>query len=253
MRSKEWNEHQKEAIAARDRSVVVSAAAGSGKTSVLTERVLRLIEEGGDIGRMLIVTFTNLAAGEMRERIYNRLQAADGARFAVQAEKCAFADISTIHAFCGRVIRDNFEQAGVSPTVAVADEAAIGMLRNAAMEQTLEQAAQDPGRRHFISKYSPRGDMQGIQSVLYTIYSRVISRRYREDWLCRAEGSFDSTEFVHTLFDEYKQMVIEAANSASAHLNMRTAAWRRARVLCRGGPKRDGTHPNDACRTCGND
>ena len=74
MMARKWNEHQQSAIDARGKSIVVSAAAGSGKTSVLTERVLRLIEEGEDIERMLIVTFTNLAASEMRERIYKRLQ-----------------------------------------------------------------------------------------------------------------------------------------------------------------------------------
>jgi ATP-dependent helicase/nuclease subunit A len=156
-----WNDRQQKAIEMRGRSVVVSAAAGSGKTSVLTERVLRLIEEGADLERMLIVTFTNLAAGEMKERIFRRLQEAGGARLNAQAEKCAFADISTIHAFCGRVIRDNFIEAGVSPLFSVADEAAISAMKERAMDEAVTSAAQDKSYIGFISRFSPRGDMQG--------------------------------------------------------------------------------------------
>ena len=68
-----WTEGQRAAIEARNGSVLVSAAAGSGKTAVLVERVLSLLKEGGRIDRMLIVTFTRAAAGEMRERIGKRL------------------------------------------------------------------------------------------------------------------------------------------------------------------------------------
>ena len=91
MSKKEWNKQQLSAIDMQGQSVVVSAAAGSGKTSVLAERVLRLIEIGEDLSRMLVVTFTNLAAGEMRSRIHQRLQEAGkkDARLAAQAEKCA--------------------------------------------------------------------------------------------------------------------------------------------------------------------
>ena len=70
----QWTEGQQSAIEARNPSVLVSAAAGSGKTAVLVERVLSLLREGGRIDRMLIVTFTRAAAGEMRERIGRRLE-----------------------------------------------------------------------------------------------------------------------------------------------------------------------------------
>lgn len=220
-----WNERQQKAITARGGSVVVSAAAGSGKTSVLTERVLRLIEEGCDIERMLIVTFTNLAAGEMKERIYRRLQEAGGARLAAQAEKCAFADISTIHAFCGRVIRDNFAQAGVSPSFAVADEASISAMKQRAMDEATESAAQQSGLRAFIERFSARGDMRRIAETVSAIYERVISQKEPMAWLGRAEANFVSDAFVEVLFGEYKSMACEAALDASQHISLRSQIW----------------------------
>ncbi|MGI5849698.1 MAG: UvrD-helicase domain-containing protein [Christensenellales bacterium] len=222
--SRIWNDCQQKAIAARNESIVVSAAAGSGKTSVLAERVLNLIEEGEDIERMLIVTFTNLAAAEMRERIYRRLQQAScgSARLAAQAEKCAFADISTIHAFCGRVLRDNFEQAGISPVFTVADEAEIRMLREKAMDICIEHALMDESMKRSAAKFCARGDTQGIKNTVGAIYERVISLKQPEEWLDSARSNFYSDTFVHALFDEYKQMVCEAAQSAALHLKSRS-------------------------------
>lgn len=218
-----WNAEQQAAISARNKSVVVSAAAGSGKTSVLTERVLQLIEEGEDIERMLIVTFTNLAAGEMRERIYKRLQdASDGVpRLAVQAEKCVFADISTIHAFCGHVIRDNFEHARVSPTFVIEDEAGVRMLKQNAMDLTIEHAMQDIRMQRFAAKYASRGDMQNIKNIIFTIYNRVISCQHPYEWLDSASQNFDADTFMDMLFAEYKRMVSEAAANAEVHLKAR--------------------------------
>jgi len=216
---KQWNERQLEAIAARGHSVVVSAAAGSGKTSVLSERVLRLIEEGEDLSNMLVVTFTNLAAAEMKERIARRLSEAGGdPRMAAQAEKCAFADISTIHAFCGRVIRDNFEQAGVSPVYAVADEAGISAMKQSAMDDAIEQAAGNPEMRPFFEKFAPRGDTQRVKDNVSLIYNRVISLDKPGEWLDRSLSNLCSENFIETLFSEYVLMVREAAGRASLHL-----------------------------------
>jgi ATP-dependent helicase/nuclease subunit A len=228
MSSRKWNEHQRRVIDLRGQSVVVSAAAGSGKTSVLTERVLRLIEEGEDLSRMLIVTFTNLAAGEMRGRIYQRLQEAgrDNPRLAAQAEKCTFADISTLHAFCGRLIRDNFAQAGISPTFTIADETEMARLRQDALDSVIEEALANGAQRRIVLKYAGRGDMQALKSIVMTIYNRAISLKDPAGWLAEARVHFDGGAFVETLFTEYRSMVKEAASTAAAYLNQRTALWR---------------------------
>ncbi len=228
MSGRQWNERQRMAIDARGKSVVVSAAAGSGKTSVLTERVLRLIEEGEDIENMLIVTFTNLAASEMRERIYKRLQDAgtESPRLAAQAEKCAFADISTLHAFCGRLIRDNFEHAGTSPSIAIASEAETARLKQESLEQAVEQAAADAAKRPILEKYSSRGDVDQIMHIVTAIYNRAVSLKDPQQWLRDAYAHFDGGEFVYTLFGEYVGMVRAAAADASVFLSQRSEIWR---------------------------
>ena len=228
MSGRTWNAHQQLAIDIRGCSVVVSAAAGSGKTSVLTERVLRLIEEGEDISRMLVVTFTNLAAGEMRARIYQRLQEAGkaDARLAAQAEKCAFADISTLHAFCGRLIRDNFAQAGVSPVFAIADEAQTAHLKQVALDDAIEQALSDNDQRHIVLKYAGRGDMETLRSIVTKIYNRAISLKDPQEWLERSHAHYGGGAFIDALFEEYRDMVREDAAKATAHLMQRTELWR---------------------------
>ena len=226
MSDRTWNERQKEAIYARGGSIVVSAAAGSGKTSVLTERILGLILDGCDIENMLIVTFTNLAAGEMKERIFRRLTAAgnDNPRLAVQAEKCAFADISTIHAFCGRVVRDNFAHAGVLPTFAIADSAQTAMIRQRAMDAAVSETL--AGQHEFIAKYAPRGDFDAVCGIVGAIYSRAVSQRDPQMWLDTAAGNFDSDDFAAVLFGEYRNMAQRAAGCAALHIAARSDIWR---------------------------
>lgn len=222
-----WNAHQQSAIDARGKSIVVSAAAGSGKTSVLTERVLRLVEEGEDIERMLIVTFTNLAASEMRERIYKRLQEASlqSPRLAAQAEKCTFADISTLHKFCGRLIRDNFEQAGTSPAFAIADDAQTGRLKQAALDHAIEQAMADEKLLPRIRKFAHRGDTENIRRIVHAIYNRAVSLKDPKGWLKAARAHFDGGAFIGVLFDEIGRMARDAAMAAQPYLQARTALW----------------------------
>lgn len=224
MEKRRWNDRQREAIDARGGSVVVSAAAGSGKTSVLTERVLALIEEGEDIERMLIVTFTNLAASEMRERIYRRLQEAglSSPRFAAQAEKCAFADISTLHAFCGRLIRENFVYAGTSPAFAIADEALTSRLKQSAFEQSLDYVARQPEHYPMVQKYAVRGDTGNIQRIVFTIYARAASLNDPQGWLDNARLNFDGGDFIYVLFEQFCRMVRETAGDALPYLQKRT-------------------------------
>lgn len=116
---------QEAAIQAGNRELLVSAAAGSGKTAVLVERIVRLIVEcGASIDRMLIVTFTRAAAGGMRERLEARLNeaAAGDSRLVRQADLVSTAQISTIHSYCQQVVRQNFQRCGVDPQFMLADE-----------------------------------------------------------------------------------------------------------------------------------
>ena len=117
-----WTQAQQDAIDARNDTLLVSAAAGSGKTAVLVERVYRLLQAGGRIDRMLIVTFTRAAAGEMRERIEKRLSQETDAHLRRQAARVPRAMICTLHAFCQRLLREQFSAAEVDPTFRLRSE-----------------------------------------------------------------------------------------------------------------------------------
>ena len=227
MSEKVFNERQRQAIDSRGASIVVSAAAGSGKTSVLTERVLGLIEQGEDIERMLIVTFTNLAASEMKERIYARLNQAaidkHQPRLAVQAEKSIFSDISTIHVFCNSLIRDNFEYAGVSPTFSLASDADTALLKQRALDSAIEALHDKTGS--FFKRYAPRANTSGIKSTVLKIYNRIISTPDPEGWLSSAQSRFESDEFIYVLFEEFKALLFSAAQQACELLSQRSDAW----------------------------
>ena len=151
-----WTPEQKRAIEAAG-DILVSAGAGSGKTAVLTERIVRLVREGLDIRRLLCVTFTNAAANEMKKRIERGLyeaalragDEAEAARLNEAARESANAAISTLHSFCTQVLRRHFGEAGLDPNFRVADESETALMReqvwdelcNARLEQNGEPFA----------------------------------------------------------------------------------------------------------------
>ena len=118
-----WTDDQRKVIELRDRNILVSAAAGSGKTAVLVERIIKIItdkEHPVDIDRLLIVTFTNAAAAEMRERIGNALENAlkenpDDEHLQRQLSLLHNAQITTIDSFCLYVIRNHFHEIDLEP------------------------------------------------------------------------------------------------------------------------------------------
>ncbi len=144
-----WSKEQKQAIYARGGTVLVSAAAGSGKTAVLSQRVMEMLsadEQGNyiDADRLLIVSFSNAAADEMKERIAARLDeelAKEPSSIHLQRQKMLLqsAQICTMHAFCGRLVRENFHILGISPDFRIADDNEINLLSEAAAQQVAEE------------------------------------------------------------------------------------------------------------------
>lgn len=177
---------QEAAIQAGNRELLVSAAAGSGKTAVLVERIVRLIVEcGASIDRMLIVTFTRAAAGEMRERLEARLNeaAAGDSRLVRQADLVSTAQISTIHSYCQQVVRQNFQRCGVDPQFMLADERTRAGYWHDAMEETLdwlyEAAHEDEELAALTHKFSERE----ITLMMETLYRFLMSRPDPMTWL----------------------------------------------------------------------
>ena len=141
----DWTPEQRDAIETDQQELLVSAAAGSGKTAVLVARVLRMLRQGGDITRMLIVTFTRAAAAEMRERISDALdKEISDPHLYRQQQRLSRAQISTLHTFCQNVIHQHFELIGVDPLARIGDDALLGRLLQKASEEAMEAAYETP-------------------------------------------------------------------------------------------------------------
>lgn len=142
-----WTTEQKQAIEARGGTLLISAAAGSGKTAVLVERIIRRITDEQnpcDADRLLVVTFTNAAAAQMRARLSQRVgelisQRPDDRNLRRQQLLLQNAHISTIHAFCLDLIRENFQKLGLAPDFRIADEKETAILRRDLLDEILEE------------------------------------------------------------------------------------------------------------------
>ena len=139
-----WTKDQEKAINISDKNVLVSAAAGSGKTAVLTERIVsRIISGKTEADRIVVVTFTKAAAAEMKERIHKELEKAlikdpDNKRIFTQLTLLQDADITTIHSFCQSIIRTHFEEAGIDPDFRVAENGEEKLLEEDVFDEVLE-------------------------------------------------------------------------------------------------------------------
>ena len=134
-----WTDQQRDAITDRGHSLIVCAAAGSGKTAVLVERIVQLVREGCPIENMLVVTFTNAAAGEMRQRIGEALgkAAREDPALGEQVMALSRASISTLHRFCGNLLREHFQALSIDPGFRIGDEQECGVLSHQAMEDAI--------------------------------------------------------------------------------------------------------------------
>ena len=168
--SVQWTEDQKKVIELRNRNILVSAAAGSGKTAVLVERIIqRLLDERDplDVDRLLIVTFTEAAAAEMKERIRDAIENAledtpGNVHLQRQATLIHSARITTIHSFCLSVIREHFHAINLDPGFRIAEEGELKLLRQDVLEVMLESSMMREWRLFWnLQRNFLRGEVTG--------------------------------------------------------------------------------------------
>ena len=184
---------QKRVIEARKKNILVSAAAGSGKTAVLVERIIQMVvdeENPVDIDKLLIVTFTTAAAAEMRERIFaaitrELLQKPESEHLQKQAALIHNAKITTIHSFCLEVIRNYFGEIGLDPGFGIADEGELKLLKKDTMEALLEDAYKEADEEflHFVETYSRGNQDKALEELIDKIYSFTMSFPMPEEYL----------------------------------------------------------------------
>lgn len=204
-----FTEQQQKVIATRNKNILVSAAAGSGKTSVLVERILSMItdkEAPVDIDRFLIVTFTTAAASEMRERIHARIlkgleeNPADE-NLQKQSALIHNAQITTIDSYCLFLLRNHFHEIGLDPAFRVGDPGEMKLIEKEVLEQTLESfyAQADEEFLFFVDAYCPDGKDGAIESLVEGLYKFSMSHPWPEKWLSEC-GERIATLDESTLF-----------------------------------------------------
>ena len=233
--AKEWTDKQREAICDRGNDLLVSAAAGSGKTAVLVERITRLIlDDRVPVANMLVVTFAKAAAAEMRERIQSSLREAllsaddpETESFLLeQTAELPRASITNFHSFAASLLREQFATAGVDPAFRVADEIRAGLLQQDALDRLFENRFSETGERKeaFLSYLRSYGDSRSEDAVRNQILavSRFLdSLPDPERWLSDAvlvsrmtREEFSDSAFCRFLLSDIDGMLGVAENAA---------------------------------------
>ena len=186
-----WTNEQLQAIQEKDSNILVAAAAGSGKTAVLVERIIhKIIDEQMDIDKILVVTFTNAAASEMRERIleaiYKKLEEnPENVHLQRQIILLNKASICTIHSFCLDVIHNHFYEIDLPSNFKIADTAEIDLLKQEVLDDLFEQkyTENDKNFIELLENYTNyRGD-EALQELVLKIYKFIQSSPFPIKWL----------------------------------------------------------------------
>ncbi len=198
---RKWTNEQKDAITEKDCNLLVAAAAGAGKTAVLVERIIRKItdeENPVDIDRLLVVTFTNAAATEMRERIAQAISQRlenNPASGNIQRQLALLgkASITTIHSFCLDVIRSNFSQIDIDPGFRIADEAESQLLKLEALSEVFEEQYEEGNTDFFelLECYGGNRDDQLLQDMVLNLHGFIQSSPWPQQWLDKMTESLN--------------------------------------------------------------
>jgi len=208
----QWTDDQWKAIVSSGQDILVAAAAGSGKTAVLVERIIKKIiskEHPVDVDRLLVVTFTNASAAEMRNRIGEALEKAlkeqpASLHLRRQLSLLNRASISTLHSFCLNVIRKYYYKIDIDPGFRIANDTEGELIRDEVMEALLEEQYSQPDNYKFfdlVDRYSSdRSDVE-LQNLIRKLYEFSRSHPYPNEWLDEIASYYDVT---NKNFDEMK-------------------------------------------------
>lgn len=221
-----WTNEQKQAIEEKGSNILVAAAAGSGKTAVLVERIInRILNDKIDIDKLLVVTFTNAAASEMRERIldaiYKKIED-DPSNTELQRQITLLnkASICTIHSFCLDVIRNNFYEINISPNFRIGDTAEIELLKQETLDDLFEKKyfEEDKDFLKLVDTYTGyRGD-EPLKELVMEIHKFIQSSPFPRKWLEEkveefnikdSSLDFSKTKWGKLILEEYEKNIEE--------------------------------------------
>lgn len=227
-----WTKEQQKVIDLRNRNILVSAAAGSGKTAVLVERILTMITEGDhplDIDQLLIVTFTRAAAAEMKERIRSAVEERlekepDNEHLQRQSTLIHNAQINTIDGFCSYVIRNYFHMIDLDPGFRTAEDGELRLMKQDVMKKVIEDAY-EAGTEEFyacVECYASGKDDDNIGQQVMKLYEYSMSYPWPKEWLSDCKKYYElksvddlmKTKWMRFLMEESKKIFQDAKDMA---------------------------------------
>ncbi len=188
-----WTSEQQKVIDTRGKDILVSAAAGSGKTAVLVERIINRIlkdEHPIDIDRLLVLTFTREAAREMRDRIRRAIDKQieidpKNERLLKQKTLVSYANITTIDSFCSYIVKNNFEEVGIDPNFRVVDEAEAKIFKQQALAEVFEHKYEEQSKSFLklVSTYKFKNSDSRVREFVEEIARKSESMAWPDEWL----------------------------------------------------------------------
>ncbi len=224
----QWTPEQQQVITLRDSNILVSAAAGSGKTAVLVERIINKImdeEHPVNIDQFVIVTFTRKAAGEMRERIQAAIEKQavlypNNAHLQRQRTRIHMANISTIHSFCTDIIRNHFQEIDLDPAFRLGDDGELKLMRKDVLAQVLEEYYQE-GREqfhHFSETFALGKSDDMLEDIILELYNFAMSFPYPEKWLCQCLQDYEVDTYEDLMETSWMQFLFRYLEKAMEHM-----------------------------------
>ena len=231
MAERQWTTEQRQCIEASGGPLLVSAAAGSGKTAVLVQRILHKItceENPTSLDRLLVVTFTKAAAAEMKQRIASEIsrliaEHPGNRRLRHQQTLLPYAAISTVDSFCSNLLKENFHILGISPQFRVSEEAETHLLREEAVGEIIEEAyaQEEPGFLELADMLSNGKSDRRLTEDIEKIYDFIQSHPDPEGWLCEKERAYETdSPLSETIWAKIVLRHIETVLRHARHLTI---------------------------------
>lgn len=227
-----WTEEQKKVIELRNRNILVSAAAGSGKTAVLVERILSMVTDEihpVDIDKLLIVTFTKAAAGEMKERIRDALdkrleEDPEDEYLQRQLTLLNNAQITTIDSFCQYVLKSYFHVIDVDPGYRVGEEGELKLLKKDVAEELLEEAysGQDAGFAHCVECYATGKSDKELEDLILKLHEFSMSYPWPQKWYRECEKAYEIGSLEDLDKAEWMKLLLKNVNNLLADAKEQT-------------------------------
>lgn len=216
-----FTSQQTRVLQARNHNILVSAAAGSGKTAVLVERIVRMISEGDhplDIDRLLVVTFTKAAAAQMRERIGAAIakrieEDPDNTHLQRQETLLHNAQITTMDSFFTFLLRNNFSDIDMDPGFRQMDQTEGDLMRKDALEDFLEEcyAAGDPSLSACTEAFCHNAGDKELEDILEMLYKQAVSHPDPEEWIRDRAADYDVSDEDALFSSIWMQFIILSA------------------------------------------